>query len=545
MTNSAHNVGDKDVATGTLELENGLRGANVNPPDIESQVFDYIICGAGSAGCVLANRLSANGAKVLLIEAGGPDNTEMISTPIRLIELWGTQYDWGYSTVPQTHAKGRQLYWPRGKTLGGSSSLNAMIYVRGNASDYDEWAEKYGCTGWDYKSVLPYFKKSEDFSRGGDEFHGAGGLLHVTADYEPHPVVKSMVEAAQQAGYAYNNDTNGKTQEGVAYVDLTTKDGKRASTAVAFLKPALERPNLTLATNARVQKIDIENKRAKAVVYKQAGRIYSVQSRCEVIISGGAIESPRVLMLSGIGPKSELEALGIKSVHDLPGVGKNLHDHTMAPVIYEAAKDIPPPDDLSVPPMHAHLFTKSDPALPGADIQPLFFYVPYYTPEQEKPTMNAFSLVAAGVRPTSRGQITLRSADPDDTMNIDPQVLQTRYDVETLVKSVKQVREIAQQPALDEWRGKEIYPGLDVQTDEQIEDFARSVVVSYHHQNGTCKMGVDDMAVVDPQLRVRGIEGLRVVDASIFPAVMAGNTNAPVIMVAEKAADMILQSATK
>lgn len=545
MTNTVDKAIENQPATGTLALENGLHGANINPPDIATRVFDYIICGAGSAGCVLANRLSANGAQVLLIEAGGPDNTEMISTPIRLIELWGTQYDWGYSTVPQTHAKGRQLYWPRGKTLGGSSSLNAMIYVRGNASDYDEWAEKYGCKGWDYKSVLPYFKKSEDFSRGGNEFHGAGGLLHVTADYEPHPLTKAMVEASQQAGYAYNDDTNGKTQEGVAYVDLTTKDGKRASTAMAFLRPALERSNLTLITNARVQRIEVENKRAHAVIYKQADQIHSVRAKHDIIVSGGAIESPRILMLSGIGPKSELEAVGIKSVHDLPGVGKNLHDHTMASVIYESKKEIPQPQDMSVPPMHAHLFIKSDPALPGADIQPLFFYVPYYTPEQEQPTMNAFSLVAAGVRPTSRGSITLRSADPDDTMNIDPQVLQTKYDVDTLVKSIKQVREIALQPALNEWRGREIYPGPDVQTDAQLEDFARSVVVSYHHQNGTCKMGVDDMAVVDPQLRVRGIEGLRVVDASIFPAVVAGNTNAPTIMVAEKAADMILQNAQK
>lgn len=541
MSGHMNMTGETAVASGIVTSEDGLTGANVNPKDIGSRSFDYVICGAGSAGCVLANRLSADGAQVLLIEAGGPDNTEMISTPIRLIELWGTQYDWGYSTTPQSHAKGRQLYWPRGKTLGGSSSLNAMIYVRGNASDYDEWAEKYGCKGWDYKSVLPYFKKSEDFSRGKDEYHGAGGLLHVTADYEPHPLIKAMVDAAQQAGHAYNDDTNGETQEGVAHVDLTTKDGKRASTAAAFLRPALARQNLTLVTNARVQRIELEGKRATGVVFKQAGHVYTAKANKEVIVSGGAIESPRILMLSGIGPRAELEEAGIKPVHDLPGVGKNLHDHTMASVIYEAAKEIPQPTDPSVPPMQAHLFAKSDPALPGIDMQPLFFFVPYYTPEQEMPTMNAFSLVAAGVRPTSRGAITLRSADPDDTMNIDPRVLQTKYDLDVLVQSIKQVREIAKQPALDEWRGREIYPGPAIQTDEELEDFARSVVVSYHHQNGTCKMGVDELAVVDPQLRVRGIGNLRVVDASVFPAVPAGNTNAPTIMVAEKAADMILK----
>lgn len=541
MSGNTNMTGETAVASGVLASDAGLTGANVNPKDIGERAFDYVICGAGSAGCVLANRLSADGAQVLLIEAGGPDNTEMISTPIRLIELWGTQYDWGYSTTPQSHAKGRQLYWPRGKTLGGSSSLNAMIYVRGNASDYDEWAEKYGCKGWDYKSILPYFKKSEDFSRGEDEYHGTGGLLHVTADYEPHPLIKAMVDAAQQAGHAYNDDTNGATQEGVAHVDLTTKDGKRASTAAAFLRPALERKNLTLVTNARVQRIELEGKRATGVVFKQAGHVYKAKANKEVIVSGGAIESPRILMLSGIGPRAELEEAGVKPVHDLPGVGKNLHDHNMASVIYEATKDIPQPTDLSVPPMQAHLFAKSDPALPGIDMQPLFFFVPYYTPEQEKPTMNAFSLVAAGVRPTSRGAITLRSADPDDTMNIDPQVLQTKYDVDVLVQSIKQVRVIAKQSALDEWRGREIYPGPDIQSDEELEDFARSVVVSYHHQNGTCKMGVDELAVVDPQLRVRGIANLRVVDASVFPAVPAGNTNAPTIMVAEKAADMILK----
>ncbi|MGO2236718.1 GMC family oxidoreductase N-terminal domain-containing protein [Marinomonas sp. UCMA 3892] len=535
-------IGHTMVASGVLALGGGLFGASINLANAAEGSYDYIICGAGSAGCVLANRLTENGASVLLIEAGGPDNSEKISTPIRLIELWGTAYDWGYSTVPQEHAHGRSLYWPRGKVLGGSSSLNGMIYVRGNASDYDQWANEFGCTGWDYDSVLPYFKKSEDFSGGENHYHGVGGLLHVTSEFTPHPVTKAIVEAAQQAGLAYNHDTNGASQEGVAFTDLNTRNGKRDSTAVAFLRPALERKNLALITNARVHKVEIEKGRAVGVTYMQEGKKQTVTAKKEVIVCGGAIESPRILMLSGIGPKQELEKLGIAVKVNLPGVGKNLHDHTLCPVIYEGAKEIPPPTDMSIQILHGHCFVKSKESLPGPDMQPLFFHVPYYAPEQEKPTMNAYSLCAAGVRPTSRGSITLRSSDPEDEMNIDPQVLQTKNDIDILVQSIKQMREINSQPALDEWRGREIYPGPSVQTDEQLAEYARSAVLSYHHQNGTCKMGNDAMSVVDPQLRVKGIKGLRVADASIFPYVMAGNTNAPVIMVAEKAADIIKAS---
>lgn len=536
-------IGHTMVASGVLSLGGGLWGASINPANADKITYDYIIIGAGSAGCVLADRLTETNKKVLIIEAGGPDNSEMISTPMRLIELWGTEYDWGYGTSPQKHAQDRILYWPRGKTLGGSSSLNGMIYVRGNASDYDHWANELGCEGWSYADVLPYFKKSEDFSRGADEFHGEGGRLHVTADFKPHPVTKAMLEAAVEAGVPYNDDTNGATQDGVAYVDLNTKDGKRHSTATAFLHPALERENLTLITNARVQKVNIENGRATGVTYMQEGKLHSISAGQEVIVCGGAIESPRILMLSGVGPKNHLEQLGIEVKIDSPGVGQNLHDHTLCPVIYEGAKDIPPPSDMSIQVLHAHMFAKTDPSLPGADMQPLFFHVPYYAPEQKAQTPNAFTFLASGVRPKSRGQITLNSADPDDVMNIDPNVLSDQYDVDTLVMSIKQMRKIASQSALDEWRGREIYPGPDVQSDEDLADYARSAVLSYHHQNGTCKMGVDDLAVVDPRLRVRGVEGLRVADASIFPFVMAGNTNAPAIMVGEKAADMIKEDA--
>ncbi|MBK0327584.1 GMC family oxidoreductase N-terminal domain-containing protein [Rhodobacteraceae bacterium F11138] len=535
-------LGHTAVASGVLSLGGGLLGASVNPADAQEKSYDYVICGAGSAGCVLANRLSAEGAEVLLIEAGGPDNSEMISTPMRLIELWGTEFDWAYETVPQEHAGGRELFWPRGKTLGGSSSLNGMIYVRGNASDYDEWASEFGCDGWDYASVLPFFKKSEDFSRGADEYHGAGGPLHVTADFTPHPVTQAMVEAAVEAGHPMNEDTNGADQTGVAYVDLNTDDGKRVSTAVAFLRPALERPNLTLITDARVHRVEIDGDRATGVTYMQQGELKTVNAAREVIVSGGAIESPRILMLSGLGPKAHLEEIGITPLRDLPGVGQNLNDHTLCPVIYEGAQPIPAPSDMSITPLHAHLFAKSDPALAGPDMQPLFFHVPYYAPEQKAETGNAFTLNGSGVRPASKGEIRLTSADPEAPLHIDPKVLSDPHDVEILVKSMRQMREIAKQPALAPWKGREIYPGEDVQSDEDLAAYARTAVMSYHHQNGTCAMGRDEMAVVDPELRVHGMQGLRVVDASVFPRVPAGNTNAPTIMVAEKAADMILRS---
>ncbi|GGX68441.1 choline dehydrogenase [Tateyamaria omphalii] len=547
MTNTKMNRRDfmrkTSLASGVLLVAPGIYGASVNTAQAQTGAFDYIICGAGSAGCVLAHRLTENeDVSVLIIEAGGPEEgVEAISTPLRLLELWNTEYDWAYFTAPQKHCNGRNIHWPRGKVVGGSGSLNGMLYVRGHATDYDNWAYQ-GNPGWDYESVLPYFKKSEDFDGGENEYHGVGGPLHVTTDYERHPTTQRIVEACIEAGYKFNEDYNGADTEGVNFAQMNTKDGQRHSSAVAFLRPALERSNLSLLTNSRVKKVNLDGKTATGVTYIQDGEERVVTAKREVILAGGTIESPKMLMLSGIGERAQLEEHGIEVVHDLPGVGKNLHDHSLAPVIYEG--DVPPPTNLAVIPLHAQAFMRSDPRLPAPDMQPLFFHVPLYTADtQEAVTPSAYTLCAGGVSPTSRGELRLTGPNVDDPLMLDPNLLETQYDVRTIVENIKMMREVAKQPALAEITTREIYPGPEVQTDEELADYARNSVQSYHHQVGTCKMGNDEFAVVDHELRVHGLEGLRVVDASIMPVVPTGNTNAPTYMIAEKGADMIKESA--
>lgn len=497
--------------------------------------YDFIIVGAGSAGCVIANRLTENAnIKVLLLEAGNPDTHPDIHQPANFGLLFNTDNDWAYNTVPQKNTANRTHYWPRGKMLGGSSSMNAMIYVRGHHTDYDAWAYS-GNVGWDYTSVLPYFKKSEDFEGGASHYHGVGGSLRVSFISKPNPVCACVIEAGVELGYPTTDDFNGDQMDGVGWCHLTVKEGKRCSAAVAFLHPVLSRPNLTVQTNAQALRLLFNNGRCIGVEYVCDGQVQRAEAAGEVIISSGTVESPRLLMLSGIGTADDLEPLGIPVIAHLPGVGQNLHDHLLARVIYEARQPIPAPQANGV---ESQMFWRSDRRRIGPDLQPVFSHRAAYPPGFDGPA-NAYTLHAGIVRPASRGFIKLTSADPSAPLQIDPNYLGEEADMRAMLEALRICREIGAAKALDEWRLREVMPGLDVKHEKDLRDYIRQVAVTYFHPVGTCKMGVDSSAVVDPELRVYGVEGLRVADASIMPAVVSGNTNAPTIMIGEKAADLV------
>ncbi len=501
------------------------------------EVCDVVVVGSGSAGSVIVRRLVDKGASVVLLEAGGPDDNSAIHEPSRVFELYDSPEDWGYRTVPQAGCAGRELHIPRGRVLGGSSSLNGMVYIRGHRNDFDAWAY-LGNAGWSYEDVLPLFKRSEDFDGGESHYHGIGGELHVQAGYEPHPFHVAHVEAAQEVGIPFNPDHNGASLDGVGYAQLMIKDGRRQSQAVAFLEPVLEAPNLTVLMWTRARKLLFEGSRCVGVEVERDGRLERVRARHEVIVCAGAIESPKLLLLSGIGGGEQLCRLGIDVLVDLPGVGENLHDHVLASIVHSSARPMPP-----VMPglwhLNSQFFARSRPGLAVPDIQPLALHLPVYPAGEEGPE-DGFTLMTGIVRPASRGRLTLASADPAQPPLVDPGYLAEAVDLDALEHGFELYREIAAAPALEEWRGEELHPGPEVRSREQVRQYLREAAITYHHQVSTCKMGVDELAVVDPELRVYGVEGLRVADASIMPMVPSGNTHAATTMIGERAADLVI-----
>jgi choline dehydrogenase len=499
--------------------------------------YDYIVIGAGSAGCVVANRLTEDSdTTVLLLEAGNPDTKPEIQIPSECLSLLGSEVDWAYFSEPEPYLNNRKMFCSRGKVLGGSSSINFMMYVRGNHHDYDHWQE-LGNPGWSYQDVLPYFKKSEHQQRGISEYHGIDGELSVT-DIKPSAVVSQrFIDACVAMGYDYNPDFNGTQQEGTGSYQLTVKDGKRHSAAAAFLLPILQRPNLTTMTGALVTRLLFEGTRAVGVEYLQEGTLYQVRVNHEVILSAGAFDSPKLLMLSGIGDAEYLQAMGIPVVADLPGIGQNLQDHLLVTVVQEATQAVQP--DSTSNGIEAGLFLHSGRNLDVApDLQCFFGPIQFLSPGYV-PAVYGFTGAVSLTRLQNIGSVSLRSFDPKEAPVIRMNYLQTLADVQTLVEGVKLIRQLFQTSAFDEFRGEEIAPGADVQSDEALEAYIRDCCSTVWHPVGTCKMGTDLMAVVDPELRVHGIRGLRVVDASIMPTITTGNTNAPTIMIGEKAADLI------
>lgn len=498
---------------------------------------DYVVVGAGSAGSVIARRLLDEGHSVHIIEAGSVDTDPNIHSPQGWPMLLTGPNDWAVMTTPQKHAKGRSLFWPRGKVLGGSSSLNGMIYIRGHRSDYDGWAAN-GAQGWSWNDVFPLFKRSEDHVDGATDFHGAGGPLRVERIKDRHPAAQAFVDAAKNLGHKETEDFNGELMEGVGFNHTTTRDGKRVSAWQSFMAPVLGHQSLRVTTDAVVNRVIIDSGRATAVEYAAPdGSVRQAPANAEVIIAAGAIGSPKVLMLSGIGPQGHLADVGIHSIVDLPGVGENLHDHLLAGNIYEASEPmVAGRHNLLESQLYAHS-NQTDEEAP--DLQPLFLHMPYPTDGGAAPE-HGYTIAPGIVRPRSRGNIRLATADPSAAPLVDPNILADDYDLEALVDAIELCREIGADDAFKPFRKAEFTPGSETRSRDQLREFARQVAGTYHHQVGTCKMGTDDLSVVDPELRVRGVEGLRVADASIIPSVPSGNTNAPAIMIGEKASDLIL-----
>ena len=522
---------------------------------VQSKTYDFIIVGAGSAGCILAARLTEDlRTRVLLLEAGGAGGAKEIRIPAAFSKLFKTGVDWNYATEPEPYLHERRLYWPRGKVVGGSSAINAMIYIRGNRADYDSWRE-LGNVGWGFAEVLPYFKKSENQERGASEFHGVGGPVNVADPRYVNPLTRAFLAAAEEIGIARNSDFNGAEQDGAALYQVTQKNGARWSAADGYLQPARERSNLTVLTGAHATRVLMEGKRAVGVAFLRGGVAEEARADREVILAGGTVNSPQLLMLSGIGPASELKAAGISPMHDLPGVGKNLQDHPMVSVGYLCTQKISldgaetlgnflrwlvwKNGPLASNVAEAGLFLRTRVGLAVPDLQLLFGPAYYRGHGLVRRKEHCFGFGPTLITPESRGEISLRSTNPLDAPAIRANYLSTDADLRTMTAGVRLARRLAHAKSFDQFRGEELHPGAAMTSDAEIAEFLRNELETLYHPVGTCKMGVDGLAVVDAQLRVRGIEGLRVVDASIMPRVPAGNTNAPVIMIAEKASEMI------
>jgi choline dehydrogenase len=501
--------------------------------------YNFIIVGAGSAGAVIANRLSENPTvSVLALEAGDSKFPPNVDIPSMWYTLLGSEIDWGYTSIPQPGLGGRVTYEPRGKLPGGSSNLYIMMHIRGHSSDYDNWAYN-GCPGWTYKEVLPYFQKLEDQEDDTSEWAGKGGPLHVgnAKLHNPNSASKVFIDACLELGYPFTKDFNGANMEGVGWHHVNIKDGKRQSTAVAYLHPALLRPNLTLSTNSHTTRLLFEGQRCIGVEYIQDGELKTAYASGEVIVCAGAIESPKLLLLSGIGNPVHLKEFGIPVKADVPGVGENFHNHVLTGVINELSQPVPPPQlNLS----ESALFCKSDPSWVGPDLQIAFVHVPFdIIIGQNHP--NSVSILPGVVRPMSRGWIRLASNNPLDKPLVNPNYLGVESDLQRLLQAVKLAREIFATKTFSRSVKQELMPGPEVQSDEQLREFVQRTADSYHHQAGSCKMGLDGMAVVDPDLRVYGVQGLRVADASVMPVVPSGNCHTGIVMIAEKVSDLIKQ----
>jgi choline dehydrogenase len=524
--------------------------------------YDFVIVGAGSAGCVLANRLSADSrCRVLLLEAGGRDWNPFIHMPAGIAQLVNHRsLNWDYYTEPEPQLAGRRLWWPRGRVLGGSSSINAMCYTRGQREDYDGWAA-LGCAGWDYESVLHYFRRAEDQARGAGQFHGTGGPLAVQDLKHTNPLSRVFIDAAVAVGLPANPDFNGARQEGVGYYQVTQRDGRRCSAAVGYLRPAMQRPNLRVETGALAHRVLLDGSRAVGVEYSRGGKVHRVHAAAEVVLCGGALNSPHLLMLSGIGPAAELEPHGIRPLVDHPGVGANLQDHLDYCVLYKSREPITydftkvgeawvglrylltggGPGSSNV--AEAGGFVRTEVARDERPDTQLHF-VPAQLDDHGRHRMpgHGYTIHTCVLRPASRGRLALRSASPADKVAVHANYLTAHEDLETLVAGIRLVREIGAAAPFGRYRAREVFPGDECSTDSGIVESIRTKAETIYHPVGTCRMGADrdEAAVVDPELRVRGVSRLRVVDASVMPTLVSGNTNAPTIMIAEKAADLLL-----